>query len=135
MSNAQAQAGVLMRLERDELAMRGSITRLNKKMGCGFILGDDGCEAYFDISSLEGTDIRALSVGKAVEYQERFRQERLRAASVKILGFSQSCESAQPQSKPAVAVSAGNLQTQTRSIEGGRAADVPTSVSAKSPRN
>jgi cold shock CspA family protein len=70
--------------------MRGSITRLNKKLGCGFILGEDGCEAYFDLSSLEGMDIRALSIGKAVEYQEHFGHERLRAASVKVIPNSRS---------------------------------------------
>jgi hypothetical protein len=43
--------------------MRGSITRLNKKLGCGFILAEDGCEAYF-LSSLDGLDIRALLIEK-----------------------------------------------------------------------
>jgi cold shock CspA family protein len=70
--------------------MRGSITRLNEKIGCGFILGEDGCEAYFDLSSLEGIDIRALSIGKTVEYQEHFGHERLRAAGVKVIPNSQS---------------------------------------------
>jgi cold shock CspA family protein len=70
--------------------MRGSITRLNKRLGCGFILGEDGCEAYFDLSSLDGLEIRALSVGKPVEYQEHFGHERLRAASVKVTAKSQS---------------------------------------------
>jgi cold shock CspA family protein len=70
--------------------MRGSVTRLNKKLGCGFILGEDGCEAYFDLSSLEGMDIRALSIGKAVDYQEHFGHERLRAANVKVLPNSRS---------------------------------------------
>ena len=65
--------------------MRGSVTRLNEKLGCGFILGQDGCEAYFDLASLEGMDIRALSIGKAVEYQEHFGHERLRATRVKVL--------------------------------------------------
>lgn len=65
--------------------MRGSITRLNKKIGCGFVLGDDGCEAYFDLSSLEGNDIRGLSTGDAVEYEERFRNERLRATRVRVI--------------------------------------------------
>lgn len=65
--------------------MRGSISRLNKKLGCGFILGEDGCEAYFDLSSLEGMDIQMLSIGKAVEYQEKFGHERLRAAGVKVI--------------------------------------------------
>ncbi len=70
--------------------MRGSVTRLNEKLGCGFILGEDGYEAYFDLSSLEGMDIRALSIGKAVDYQEHFGHERLRAASVKVMPNSQS---------------------------------------------
>jgi cold shock CspA family protein len=70
--------------------MRGSITRLSKKLGCGFILGEDGYEACFDLSSLEGMDIRGLSIGKAVEYQEHFSHERLRAASVKVVGNSRS---------------------------------------------
>jgi cold shock CspA family protein len=70
--------------------MRGSITRLNKKVGCGFILGEDGCEAYFDLSSLEGIDIRALSIGKIVEYQEHFGHERLRASGVKVIAHSRS---------------------------------------------
>lgn len=70
--------------------MRGSITRLNKKISCGFILGEDGCEAYFDISSLEGIDIRGLSTGEAVEYQEHFGHERLRADRVKVISNPRS---------------------------------------------
>jgi hypothetical protein len=35
---------------------------LNKKLGCGSILGEDGREAYFDLSSLEEMDIRTLSI-------------------------------------------------------------------------
>lgn len=65
--------------------MRGSITRLSKKIGCGFILGEDGCESYFDLSSLEGIDIRELSIGRTVEYQEHFGHERLRAAKVRAI--------------------------------------------------
>jgi len=63
--------------------MRGSITRWNKKLGCGFILGEDGFEAFFDCSSLDGLEIRTLSVGIPVEYQQRFGHERLRATGVK----------------------------------------------------
>lgn len=70
--------------------MRGSVKRLNEKLGCGFILGEDGYEASFDLASLEGMDIRALSIGKTVEYQEHFGHERLRAASVKVIPNSQS---------------------------------------------
>jgi len=74
--------------------MRGSVTRLNKKIGCGFIPSEDGFEAYFDLSSLEGIDIQTLSIGKAVEYQEHFGSERLRAARVRVMS--------NPQSKSAV---------------------------------
>lgn len=65
--------------------MRGSIPRLNEKVGCGFMLGEDGCEAYFNLSSLEGIDIRMLSIGKAVEYEERLSHERLRAVRVRLM--------------------------------------------------
>jgi cold shock CspA family protein len=74
--------------------MRGSVTRLNKKIGCGFILGEDGLEAYFDLSSLEGIDIQAISIGRTVEYQEHFGNERLRAVRVRVMP--------NPQSKSAV---------------------------------
>jgi len=70
--------------------MRGSVIRLNKKLGCGFILGEHGYEAYFDLSSLDGTDIWALSIGKTVEYHERSGHERLRAVGVKIIPDSRS---------------------------------------------
>ena len=65
--------------------MRGSISRLSQKLGCGFILGQDGREACFDLSSLQGVDIRALSVGKTVEYEEHFENERLRAVRVRVM--------------------------------------------------
>jgi len=58
--------------------MRGSVTRLSEKLGCGFIPGEDGRQAYFDVSALEGIDIRVLSIGKRVEYQEHFGHERFR---------------------------------------------------------
>lgn len=70
--------------------MRGSITRLHRKIGCGFILGEDGCEAYFDLSSLEGIDIRGLSIGDAVEYEEHFGNERLRAPKVRVISNPRS---------------------------------------------
>jgi cold shock CspA family protein len=63
--------------------MRGSVTRLNKKIGCGFILSEGGSEAYFDLSSLEEIDIRVLSIGRTVEYEEHFGNERLRATRVR----------------------------------------------------
>lgn len=70
--------------------MLGSVTRLNKKIGCGFILGEDGCEAYFDLNSLERIDIRELSIGQAVEYEQHFGNERLRAVRVRVISNPRS---------------------------------------------
>lgn len=65
--------------------MRGSITRLLRKQGCGFVLGEDGCEAYFDRSGVNGSEIGGLSVGQWVEYELQYGFERLRATNIKIL--------------------------------------------------
>jgi len=66
--------------------MRGSVTRLLRKQGGGFILGEDGCELYFDRSGLNGLDIAGLSVGKWVECEIQYGFERLRAVNVKAVG-------------------------------------------------
>ena len=65
--------------------MRGSITQLQKNREFGFILGEDGCELYFDGTALNGTSIEALAVGQWVEYEVRFGPERLRAIYIKVL--------------------------------------------------
>ena len=65
--------------------MRGSITTLLRKQGCGFILGEDGCEVCFDRSALNGSDIAGLSVGQWVEYELQDRFERLRATNITTL--------------------------------------------------
>lgn len=65
--------------------MRGSVTRLVKGSGYGFILGEDGCEVYFDEMSLDGVDLRSLSVGEWVAYELQFGAERLRARKIKPL--------------------------------------------------
>lgn len=65
--------------------MRGSITRLFRKQGCGFILGEDGYEVYFDRSALNGAEIAEVSVGQWVEYEVQYGFERLRGTAIKIL--------------------------------------------------
>jgi cold shock CspA family protein len=62
--------------------VRGSITQLSRKEGYGFILGEDGCEVYFDRSALNGSDIAGLSVGQWVEYEPQDGVERLRATNI-----------------------------------------------------
>ena len=65
--------------------MRGSITGLLRKQGGGFVLGEDGCEIYFDRSALNGTEFAALSVGQWVEFELQYGFERLRAANIRPL--------------------------------------------------
>lgn len=65
--------------------MRGSITGLLRKQSCGFILGEDGCEVYFDSSGLKGFEITALSVGQWVEFELQYGSERLRAVNIRAL--------------------------------------------------
>ena len=49
---------------------RGSITQLVRNQRPGYILGEDGCFVAFDESSLQGLELRELSVGDWVEYEE-----------------------------------------------------------------
>ncbi len=63
--------------------MRGSVTQLMKSRGYGCILGEGGCELYFDENALDGVDLRALSIGDWVEYQEQYWGERIRAVKVR----------------------------------------------------
>ncbi len=52
--------------------IRGRITRLVKNQGYGFILGEDGCEVYFEQTALKGLHIHSMWVGQQVEYAVRF---------------------------------------------------------------
>ena len=63
--------------------MSGSVTRWVKKNGYGFILGDDGCEVYFDHTSLDGLEGRRLSAGDWMEYEVQFGRPRMRAVNIK----------------------------------------------------
>jgi cold shock CspA family protein len=65
--------------------MRGSITRLLRNQGCGFILGEDGCEVYFDRSALYGFEIAGLSIGQWVQYELQYGFERLRGTNIRPL--------------------------------------------------
>ena len=76
--------------------MRGSITRLLRKQGCGFILGEDGCEVYFDQGGLNRLQMRELSVGQWVEYELAYGPDRLRAMDIRILRGEQDATKCPP---------------------------------------
>ncbi len=64
---------------------RGSIAQLLRDQRPGYILGEDGCLVAFDESSLQGLDLRELSVGDWVEYEELDLIEGRRASRIKPL--------------------------------------------------
>ena len=47
----------------------GTIKRLVRERGFGFILGQDGAELSFHRSALEGAGFEALAEGQAVEFE------------------------------------------------------------------
>jgi hypothetical protein len=63
--------------------MCGSITELVTHAGYGRLLGEDGCELYFDETSLDGMDMRSVSIGDWVEYQEQNCGGRIRVLKVR----------------------------------------------------
>ena len=65
--------------------MRGSVTELMNDRGYGHILDEDGCELNFDENSLDSVEIRALSVGDWVEYQEQYWGSGVRAVKVRLI--------------------------------------------------
>lgn len=65
------------------VSKHGSVTVLMKNRGYGGIRGKDGCELYFDESSLEPGDFRSISVGDQVEYDEQYWGEHVRAVNVR----------------------------------------------------
>ncbi len=63
--------------------MRGSVTDLMQNLGYGFILGEDGCIVCFDENAINGSSLKALSIGAWVEYEVQHRGERIIAIRVK----------------------------------------------------
>ncbi len=72
------------------MSKHGSVTVLMKNRGYGGIRGEDGRELYFDESSLEGGDFRAISVGDQVEYEEQYWGEHVRAVNIRLIASSKT---------------------------------------------
>jgi len=62
-TNLRRQARVCRIIQESEMNARGSITQLLRNRRPGYILSEDGCLVAFDESSLQGLDLRELSVG------------------------------------------------------------------------
>ncbi len=68
----------------------GTIKKLVKDRGFGFIRAEDGKELFFHRSALRGAEFESLSEGQSVEFDieeesKRFRDKRPRAANVRLV--------------------------------------------------
>ena len=52
-----------------EEPMRGSITKMLRLLGGGFVLTESGEEVFFDSSALDGIGIGDLEEGQSVEFE------------------------------------------------------------------
>jgi CspA family cold shock protein len=62
----------------------GTIKRLVRERGFGFILGPDGAELFFHRSALEGEGFDALTEGQTVEFEVERGPKGARAAHMKV---------------------------------------------------
>jgi CspA family cold shock protein len=61
----------------------GTIKKLVKERGFGFITAEDGAELFFHRSSLPGTDFDALAEGQVVEFDIEQGPKGPRAANLR----------------------------------------------------
>ncbi len=61
----------------------GTIKRLVRERGFGFILGADGVELFFHRSALQGEAFDSLTEGQAVEFEVEKGPKGPRAANIK----------------------------------------------------
>jgi CspA family cold shock protein len=62
----------------------GTIKKLVRERGFGFILGQDGTELFFHRSALQGQGFDALAEGQAVEFEVERGDKGPRAANMKV---------------------------------------------------
>ena len=62
----------------------GTIKRLVRDRGFGFVLGQDGTELFFHRSALQGEGFDTLTEGQAVEFEVEKGAKGPRAANMKV---------------------------------------------------
>ncbi len=62
----------------------GTIKKLVRERGFGFITGSDGVELFFHRSALQGEGFDTLAEGQAVEYDVETGSKGPRAANMKV---------------------------------------------------
>ena len=63
----------------------GTIKRLVRERGFGFVLGQDGTEVFFHRSALQGEGFDALAEGQAVEFDVEKAAKGPRATNMKVI--------------------------------------------------
>ena len=63
----------------------GTIKRLVRERGFGFILGQDGTELFFHRSALQGEGFDTLTEGQSVEFEVERGAKGPRAANMKVV--------------------------------------------------
>jgi CspA family cold shock protein len=72
-----------------ETMATGTIKRLVRERGFGFIMGQDGTELFFHRSALSGEGFDSLSEGQAVEFDVEKGNKGPRAANMKVVPSSE----------------------------------------------
>jgi CspA family cold shock protein len=67
------------------IVLKGTIKRIIRERGFGFISAEDGREIFFHRSALEGTDFEALEEGNSVEFDVEKGPKGPRALNVKTI--------------------------------------------------
>jgi CspA family cold shock protein len=62
----------------------GTVKRLVRQRGFGFILGQDGVEIFFHRSALQGEGFDTLTEGQAVEFDVERGEKGPRATNMKV---------------------------------------------------
>jgi len=62
----------------------GTVKKLVRERGFGFITGSDGVETFFHRSALQGEGFDALAEGQAVEFDVERGEKGPRAANVRV---------------------------------------------------
>ena len=65
--------------------MKGTIKRLIRERGFGFISAEDGREIFFHRSALEGIDFETLEQGNSVEFNVERGPKGPRAVNVRMI--------------------------------------------------
>ncbi len=62
----------------------GTVKKLVRERGFGFVQGQDGVELFFHRSALQGEGFNALAEGQAVEFDVEKGEKGPRAANMKV---------------------------------------------------